>query len=110
MGIVIGRRPLIEGHVYAYMARALAQLELYRIQPQPSLLVPAHRAVDFLTRADGLSITGAAGQLEIWTDDQDGRGDLGETCATAYQLRVYDNLLRLEGDPRDQIGKALDEG
>ena len=44
-----------------------------------------------------MTITGAAGQAEVWTDDQDGRSDLGETCATAYQLRIYDSLLRLEG-------------
>ena len=28
LGIVIGRRDQIEGHVYAYLARCLAQLEL----------------------------------------------------------------------------------
>ena len=39
------------------------------------------------------------GQWEIWTDDQDGRTALGETCATAYQVRLYDNLLRLQGNP-----------
>lgn len=98
--IVIGRRPGIEGHIYAFMARALAQLELYRLRPQPALLRQADRAVDFLTRREGAAITGGAGQWEIWTDDQDGRGELAETCATAYQLRVYDNLLRLRGDSR----------
>jgi len=98
--IVIGRRPGIEGHIYAYMARALAQLELYRLDPRPALLVNADRALDFLIRGDGMAITGAAGQFEIWTDDQDGRGELGETCATAYQLRVYDSLLRLRGESR----------
>jgi DUF1680 family protein len=54
----------------------------------------------FLTAQDGMAITGGAGQWEIWTDDQDGRMALGETCATAYQLRLYDSLLRLEGSPR----------
>jgi hypothetical protein len=49
---------------------------------------------------DGALISGATGQAEIWTDDQDGRGDLGETCATAYQLRVADALLRLDGQAR----------
>ena len=97
LGIVIGRRNLIEGHAYTYLVRCLAQLELYRIQPQPSLLVPTRRAIDFLTAKDGMTITGATSQAEVWTDDQDGRNCLGETCATAYQLRVYDNLLRLEG-------------
>ena len=98
--IVIGRRKGIEGHAYAYMARCLAQLELYRTQPNPRLLGQTERAVDFMLHHDGLHITGGTGQCEIWTDDQDGRGDLGETCATAYQLRLYDSLLRLHGDAR----------
>lgn len=96
--IIVGRRPGIEGHIYAYLARSLAQLELHRLQPGPELPRPAQRAVDFLVRGNGLAITGGAGQWEIWTDDQDGRGQLGETCATAYQLRVYDSLLRLGGE------------
>ena len=95
--LVIGRRPLIEGHIYAYLCRSLAQLELYRLQPKEQLLRPAQRALDFLTHGDGAAITGGCGQYEIWTDDQDGRGALAETCATAYQLRVYDSLLRLTG-------------
>jgi DUF1680 family protein len=98
--IIIGRRDLIQGHIYAYMCRSLAQLELYRTVPDERLLNQARRAMDFLTRSDGLAITGGAGQWEIWTDDQDGRGQLGETCATAYQIRVYDSLLRLRGDAR----------
>jgi len=98
--IVIGRRSGIEGHIYAYMARSLAQLELYRTQSDRRLLNQTDQALDFMLHHDGLHITGGTGQCEIWTDDQDGRGDLGETCATAYQLRVYDNLLRLRGDAR----------
>ena len=96
----IGRRDLLEGHVYAYLARCLAQLELYRIEPDEKLLRPARRVVHFLTAEDGMAITGAVGQGEIWTDDQDGRTALGETCATAYLLRFCENLLRLEGDSR----------
>jgi uncharacterized protein len=99
-GIVIGRRDGIVGHVYAYNAACLAQLELDRLRPDKALLGPAHKALDFITAHDGLAVTGGVGQCEIWTDDQDGRGDLGETCATAYQIRVYDSLLRLERDPR----------
>jgi uncharacterized protein len=98
LGIVVGRRAGIEGHIYAYMARCLAQLELDRIQPNRHLLAQAERALDFMTKGDGVLVTGGTGQCEIWTNDQDGRGDLGETCATAYQLRVYDSLLRLKGD------------
>ena len=98
--VVVGRKPGIEGHMYAYMARSLAQLELFRQRPEPRLLGQANRGVDFLTRHDGMAVTGGAGQWEIWTDDQDGRGQLAETCATAYQLRVLDNLLRLRAEAR----------
>jgi len=100
LGIVIGRRSGIEGHVYAYMARCLAQLELYRIQPSARLLRPTQRALDFMTQHDGMLVTGSSGQCEIWTADQDARGDVGETCALAYQLRVHDSLLRMNGDAR----------
>ena len=100
LGIVTGRRQGIEGHVYAYMARSLAQLELHRLQPSAHLLAPAKRALDFMTRHDGALVTGSAGQCEIWNDDQDARGDVGESCALAYQIRVYDSLLRLTADPR----------
>ncbi len=98
--IVIGRRPGIEGHAYAYLSRCLAQLELNGLRPDPLLTRPTERALDFMTRQDGMLITGSAGQCEIWTDDQDARGDVGETCALAYQLRVYDNLLRARGEAR----------
>ena len=100
LGIVVGRRPGIEGHIYAYMSRCLAQLELHRLQPSASLLRPTQRALDFMTHQDGAVLTGSAGQCEIWSDDQDARGDVGESCALAYQLRVYDSLLRLNADPR----------
>lgn len=98
--IIIGRRKLIEGHIYGYMAASLAKLQLYRIDPDEKLLNPTMNALHFMTSEDGMSITGGAGQEEIWTDNQDGRSDLGESCATAYQLRVYDNLLRLKSDSR----------
>ena len=98
--IIVGRRKLIEGHTYAYMAMCLAQLELYRVQPDERLLKQALGAIDFMTARDGMVITGGVGQWEIWTDDQDGRGELSESCSTAYQLRVYDNLLCLKGDSR----------
>ncbi|MDD4868990.1 MAG: glycoside hydrolase family 127 protein [Kiritimatiellae bacterium] len=98
--IVIGRRKLIEGHAYAFMAACLAQLEMYRLQPKEKLLRQAMMAMNFITAKDGMAITGGIGQCEIWTNDQDGRGDLGESCSSAYQLRVYDSLLRLKGDSR----------
>ena len=100
LGIVIGRRTGIEGHVYAYLSRCLAQLELNDLQPDPSLTRQTQRALDFLMRRDGALITGSAGQCEIWTGDQDARGDVGETCALAYQIRIYDHELRARGDAK----------
>jgi DUF1680 family protein len=105
-GIVIGRRHLIEGHIYGYMAACLAQLEMYRLYSDKKLLCPTRKALNFMTSENGMSISGGAGQDEIWTNDQDGRHSLGETCATAYQIRIYDNLLRLTGE--SQFGDIME--
>ncbi len=108
-GIQIGRRSPLRGHTYAYFAACMAQLELYRVMPDQKLLVPTLDAMRFLVDGDGMTITGGVGQAECWTDDQDGGRDLQETCSTCYQLRVYDNLLRLTGDSRygDLIERTL---
>ena len=100
-GIAVGPREGTEGHVYAYLTRCLAQLDLYHLQPDEKLLRATRRAMHFLTAEDGMVITGTGGgQREYFTDDQDGRGMLGENCATTYQLRIWDALLRMEGDLR----------
>ena len=100
VGIVVGRHGLVDGHAYSYLCRCLAQLELYRIQPDKRLLERTHDVIDFLTRRDGLVITGTCGYQECWHDNHQGFFKLGETCATAYLIRFLDNLLRLEGDSR----------
>lgn len=109
LGIVRGRWGRIEGHAYAYLAHALAQLQLYRDEPDERLLRTARRAMDFLTRRDGLVISGACGDHECWHDTQSGTTNLGETCAIAYLLRTLDDLLRLEGDSRcgDLMERAI---
>ncbi len=100
LGIVVGRWGQIEGHAYAYCAHCLAQLQWYRREPSDALLGPTRRAIDFLTRRDGLVVTGTCGDHECWHDSQSGTINLGETCATAYLIRVLDDLMRLEGDSR----------
>ncbi len=97
LDLILGRRPLIEGHTYSYIVRGLAQWDLYRMQNEnnPALLSQLRKAWDFMIRGEGLAITGGCGQWECWTNDQDGRGALGETCSTAYQLRLMDELQRL---------------
>jgi DUF1680 family protein len=96
-GIEKGRTPRMFGHIFAYMAVNEAQLDLYRLTADEHLTKANSEAMDFLTAHDGLSIIGGAGQEECWTDDQDGESDHAETCATAYLIRIYDNLLRLHG-------------
>jgi DUF1680 family protein len=96
--IILGRWGAIQGHAYAYLCRSLAQLRLYRFEPSPALLKTSRKAMGFLLRGDGLSVTGTCGQHECWHDSQEGAANLGETCATAYLLRWWDQLLRLEGN------------
>ncbi|MDX9869078.1 MAG: glycoside hydrolase family 127 protein, partial [Kiritimatiellia bacterium] len=98
LDIVIGRRKNLDAHIYTYLDQCVVQLELYRSQRNRRLLRPALRAMRFLREGDGACITGGAGIWECWTNDQDGRKALAETCASAYQIRVYDSLLRLDGD------------
>lgn len=110
--ITIGRRIGVSGHMFAYFSMCQAQLEFYRLFPNENLLKQTENAINFLTAHDGLTITGSAGIREIWTDDQDGDGELGESCATAYQIRIYENLLRLYGDSRygDLIERTVFNG
>ncbi len=98
--ITLGRSGKIDGHIYAYMSRCLAQLRSHRVRPIAKHLDASLKALEFLTRRDGLVITGACGVSECWHDTQEGTGDLGETCSTAYLIRWLDNWLCLEGDPQ----------
>ena len=104
--IVLGRWGPIQGHAYAYLCRSLAQLRLNQIAPQETLLAPTKRAMDFLLRDDGLAITGTCGQHECWHDTQEGAANLGETCATAYLLRWWDEQCRME--PKAVYGDLME--
>lgn len=97
--IVRGRWGDIEGHAYAYISRCLAQLHLQRMTGDAKLFGNTRQALDFLLKGDGLTVIGACGQHECWHDTQDGAANLGETCATAYLLFLWDQLLRVQGNP-----------
>jgi len=99
MPIVVGRHGQIKGHIYAYLAHALAQLEQYRRDRDPRLLRTTRRALEFLTVGDGLVVIGTCGDHECWHDSQAGTCNLGETCATAYLIRWLGSLLRMTGEP-----------
>ena len=95
--IVLGRFEPIHGHAYAHMSRLIAQLQLYRLLGDEQLLEGSHDVIEFLSHGNGLAITGACGDHECWHNTQEGTINLGETCATAYIVRLCDELARIEG-------------
>jgi len=97
--VVTGRWGPIEGHVYAYLCRCIAQLRLDRLQPDARLWKPTRAALDFMRHGEGMTITGECGDHECWHNSQEGTINLGESCASAYQVRWLDELLRREGRP-----------
>lgn len=100
--IIRGRFGRIDGHAYAFLDHALAQAVLQRLDPARAAGSPLpaqlERAVEFLTKQNGLVVTGACGDHECWHDTQQGTANLGETCATAALLRALDECLRRSGD------------
>jgi DUF1680 family protein len=84
-------------HAYTVMNLCLAQLDVYRGRPEEALLAQSHLVFDHLTRHDGLMISGTCSLKEQFNDNQETRGDVGESCATAYLIRMTHDLLQLEG-------------
>ena len=89
-------------HMYRLFARSMMQLRLHRIEPDPKLLTMARRILAAMTRRHraGMLVTGATSYREGWHEDQAGDGPAIETCATVYQLRFLDELMRIDGDLR----------
>lgn len=98
-----------ERHCYIFMALCVAQMQLHGIRPDPGLFVQAQKAIDFLLREDGLLVSGSCSFNEGWHSDQCGSGNVSESCATAYLIRMLDRLLRAEGDPHygDMMERAI---
>jgi len=98
-----------EVHCYIFMALCVAQMDLHGIRPDSDLFIQAHKAIDFLTREDGVLVSGSCSQNEGWHSDQCESGNVSESCATAYLIRMLDRLLRWEGDPRygDMMERAI---
>ncbi len=99
MPLVLGRWGKVEGHAYAYMSECLAQVRLDRYGRNEGLWEPTRGVFQFLLDGDGLVISGTCGDHECWHDTQSGTTNLGETCTTAYLLRLCDELLRRTGKP-----------
>ncbi|MCP4642844.1 MAG: hypothetical protein GY851_20520, partial [bacterium] len=97
--IVKGRWENIDGHVYAYIDKCLVQLRLDPERKSTSLHEMSEGVLAFILKEEGLSISGACGDHECWHDTQAGMSNLGETCASAYMLKFYDELMRQAPDP-----------
>lgn len=96
-----GQYSSADGHAYTFMNTCLAQLDLYRQHPDASLLGQSRRVIDYLTKDDGLMITGTCSLAERFRNSQETHGDVGESCATAYLIRMAHYLLQLEGNALD---------
>ena len=95
-----------ERHAYIFMALCVAQLQLHKLQDDPRLLKQTQQALDFLTRQDGLLISGSCSLHEAWHDNQVGSGQVSESCATAYLTRLMDRMLRITSD--SQFGNMME--
>jgi uncharacterized protein len=95
-----------ERHAYIFMCLCVAQLQLNTHQPDPKLLKQTQQALDFLTKRDGLLISGSCSLQEAWHDSQVESGNVSESCATAYLTRMMERMLRLTGDP--QFGNMME--
>ena len=93
------RRPC---HVYVMLARCYAQTELYRLTGEDKLLEMSRFMRQELLKkgAGGMLITVSCSEGEMFSYNQNGRGNIGESCVTAYMLRWIDSLMRLDGDMR----------
>ena len=88
-------------HVYVNLARCYSQTMLYRWQPREELLKVSQFIMQELTRRGGcLFIIGSASDGEHFSYTQNGSGSTSESCVTAYLIRWFDSLMRLDGDRR----------
>ena len=97
--ITVGWNPAKDGHDYTYLNKCFAQLQLYQLRPDERLLQASRRALGFLTRSNGMVITGSSGEQEHWNDTQEGTINLAETCTTTYLIRWLNELFKVESNP-----------
>ncbi|MHC4394676.1 MAG: beta-L-arabinofuranosidase domain-containing protein [Planctomycetota bacterium] len=88
----------VERHAYTFMNLCLAQLDLYRIEPDEKLLAQSRHVIDYITTNDGLLISGTVSRAEGWHSNQEGSGRIGETCSTVYLVYLMSHMLRIEGN------------
>ena len=89
-------------HVYVMLSHMYPDTELYRLVGGEDYLKKSlwMKQELFEQGHGGLLVTGSTSQGEHFTYNQDGSGQVEESCVTAYLLRWVDSLMRLEGDLR----------
>ena len=105
--ITIGRGFGIHGHSATHIYQCLMQLDLLDC-PTPALRRAADETAAFMLDGDGSLISGACGLWECWSNDQCGRPSSGETCSTAFQMRLWDMLVQCSDEPSARWGDALE--
>jgi DUF1680 family protein len=89
-------------HVYVMLSHMYPDTELYRLIGGDDYLKKSLWMKQELLEQGrgGLLITGSTSEGEHVTYNQQGSGNVEESCVTAYLLRWIDSLMRLEGDMR----------
>ncbi len=98
----VKKTPYTPFHLYVMLSHLYPELERYRYSGNGELLKKSHWMLQELLE-DGhgaMLITGSSSQGEHFTYNQNGEGMIQESCVTAYLLREFDSLMRLEGDMR----------
>ncbi|MBQ2684248.1 MAG: glycoside hydrolase family 127 protein [Thermoguttaceae bacterium] len=95
-------------HLYVMFSHMYPETELYRLTGEDGRLIKARWMYAALLEKQygGLFVTGSASSGEYFTRDQVGTGAAEESCVTAYLLRLFDSLLRIDGDLR--IGDVME--
>ncbi len=99
----------VGGHAYDYLNLCMAQLDLYRLSPDASLLKTSRGAVDYMLRGGGMAVMGTGSQNENWHSDVSSSPDFGETCFTGYWIRTLHTLIQIGGESRygDLMERAI---
>ena len=105
--VTLGRGFGIHGHSATHLHQCLVQ-SLYRASGVDTPRRATDETVRFMLDGNGTLINGTCGLWECWTDDQDGRLSVGETCSTAYQLWLWDALVCESGNPEARWGDAAE--
>ncbi|QGZ94926.1 hypothetical protein DSM104635_01761 [Terricaulis silvestris] len=86
------------GHAYTFLSNRLAELDLFELSHDARLLSNSYSLIEFLTKQDGLLVTGSCSLWESFHNTQVGVGNVSETCAGTYVARFMDAMVRIAGD------------